>query len=58
MNGLKKSAKIEEENVMRSLLIVPTQVALRGNLGSLDAPSASQLFTFGPRGQGNALRGS
>ena len=58
MNGLKKSAKIEEENVMRSLPIVQTQVALRGNLGSLDAPRASQLFTFGPRGQGNALRGS
>ena len=37
---------------MPSLPIVPTQVALRGNVGSLDAPRASQLFTFGPRGAG------
>ena len=28
------------------------QVTLRRNVGSLDAPKASQLFTFGPRGQG------
>ena len=41
---------------MPSLSIVSTQVALRGNEGSLDAPRASQLFTFGPRKQGNALR--
>ena len=47
---------IGEANGMSSLPIVPTQVALRGNVGSLDAPRASQLFTFGPRGQGNALR--
>ena len=58
MNGLNKSAKIGEANGMSSLPIVPTQVALRGNVGSLDAPMASQLFTFGPRGQGVALRGS
>ena len=37
---------------------LPTQVTIRGNVGSLDAPKASQLFTFGPRGQGIALRGS
>ena len=43
---------------MPSLPIVPTQAALSGNVGSLDAPKASQLFTFGPRGQGIALRGS
>ena len=43
---------------MPSLPIVPTHVALRGNVGSLDAPRASQLFTFGLRGQGYALRGS
>ena len=49
---------MEKANVMPSLPIVPTQVALRGYVGSLDAPRASQLFTFGPRGQGNALRGS
>ena len=54
----KNQQKIGEANVMPRLPIVPTQVALRGNVGSLDAPRASQLFTFGPRGQGNALRGS
>ena len=27
-------------------------------MGSLEAPRASELFTFGPRGQGIALRGS
>ena len=53
----KNQQKIGEANGMSSLPIVPTQVALRGNVGSLDAPRASQLFTFGPRGQGNALRG-
>ena len=52
MNGLKKSAKILEANGMRSLPIVPTQVALRGNVGALDASRASQLFTFDPRGAG------
>ena len=54
----KNQQNIGEANVMPSLPIVPTQVALRGNVGSLDAPMASQLFTFGPRGQGIALRGS
>ena len=58
MNGLKKSTKNREGNGMPSLPIVPTQVALRGNVGSLDAPRTAQLFTFGPRGQGNVLRGS
>ena len=43
---------------MPSLHIVPTQVALKGIMGSLDAARASQLFTFGPRGQGIPLRGS
>ena len=43
---------------MPSLPIVPTQVTLKGNVGSLDAPRTAQLFTFGPRGQGNELRGS
>ena len=54
----KNQQKIVEANVMLSLPIVPTQVALRGNVGFLDAPRASQLFTFGPRGQGIALRWS
>ena len=56
MNGLKNEQKIVEANGMPHLPIVPTQVTLRGNMGSLDAPIAPQLFTFGPRGQGNALR--
>ena len=59
MNGLKKiSKKIVEANGMPSLPIVPIQVALRGNVGSVDVFRSAQLFTFGPRGQGNALRGS
>ena len=37
---------------MLTLAIVPTQVTLRGNVGSLDAPIAAQLFTFGPSWQG------
>ena len=51
MNGLKNQQKKGEANVMPCLPIVPTQVALRGNVGSLEAPRASQLFTFGPRGR-------
>ena len=54
----KNPQKIGEANVIPSPPILPTQVALSRNVGSLDAPRASQLFTFGPRGQGNALRGS
>ena len=54
----KNPQKIGEANVMPSLRIPPTQVALSRNVGSLDVPRASQLFTFGARGQGNALRGS
>ena len=49
MDGLKKSAKIGEANGMPSLPIVPTQVTLKGNVGSLDAPRTAQLFTFGSR---------
>ena len=55
MNGLKK---VGEANGLPSLPIVLTQVALREDVGCLDAPRASQLFTFGPRGQGIALRRS
>ena len=57
MNGLKKSAKIGEANDIPDLPIVSTQVTLRGNVGSLDAPIAAQLFTFGRRGRDIALRG-
>ena len=56
----KNQQKIGEANGMPSLPTGPTQVTLRGKdiVGSLDAPIASQLFTFGPMGQGIALRGS
>ena len=42
--------KIEKANGMPSLLTWPTQVTLRENVGSLDAPRTANLFTFGPRG--------
>ena len=51
MNGLKKiSKKIVEANGMPSLPIVPIQVALRGNVGSVYVFRAAHLSTFGPRG--------
>ena len=58
MNGLKNQQKIREANGMPSLPTGPTQVALRGNVRTLDASRASQLFTFGPTVQSIALRGS
>ena len=48
----KNQLKIGEAIGMPSLPIVPTQVTLKGNVGSLDAPRTAQLFTFGPRGAG------
>ena len=58
MNGLKNHQKIGKANGMPSLPTVPTQVTLKGNVGSLDTPRMAKLFTFGPRGQGISLRGS
>ena len=58
MNSLKNQQEIGKANGMNNLPIVPTKVTLRGNVGSLDAPIAAQLFTFGPRGLGNALGAS
>ena len=46
----KNQQKIGESDGMPSLSIVPTQLALKGNVGSLDAPITAHLFTFGPRG--------
>ena len=43
---------------MSYLPIVPTQVTLSGNVGSLDTPRAAHLVTIDPRGHGNALTGS
>ena len=54
----KNQQKIGEANGMPSLPIVNTQVTLRGNVDSLGAPRASQLFTFCPKGQDIALRWS
>ena len=55
---LENRQKIGKTNGMPSLPIVPTQVTLKGNEGSLDAPRTAHLFTFVPRGQGISLRGS
>ena len=54
----KNQQKIKEVNGMPSLPTWHTQVKLRENVGSLDAPRTAHLFTFGPRGQGISLRGS
>ena len=43
---------------MPNLPTGPTQVTKAGNVGSVDVFRAAHLSTFGPRGQGNALRGS
>ena len=43
--------------VLLNLPIVPTQVTLRDNVGTLDAPRVAQLFTFAPKGHGIVLRG-
>ena len=47
----KNQQTIREDNGMPSLPTWPTQVTLRENVGSLDAPRPAQLFTFGPRGR-------
>ena len=54
----KNQQKIGEANGMPSLHTWPTQVTKTGNVGSVDFFKAGHLFTFGPRGQGNALRES
>ena len=58
MNGLKTSEKIRKANGMPSLPTGPTQIKTTGNMDSGDLFRVAHLFTFGPRGQGNALRGS
>ena len=42
----KNRQKIGEDNGMPSLPIVPTQVTLRENVGSLDAPRTAHLFNL------------
>ena len=51
----KNPQKIGEDNGMPILPTRPTQVTKTRNLGSVDVFRAAHLFTFGPRGQGNAL---
>ena len=54
----KNQQKIKEANGMPSVNTWPTQVTLRENVGSLDAPMTAHLSTFGPRVQGISMRGS
>ena len=54
----KNQQKIGEANGMPILPTGPTQVTKTGNVGSVDVFRGGHLFTFGPRGQGNLLRGS
>ena len=54
----KNPQKIGEANGMPILPTGPTQVTKTGNVCSVNVFRAAHLFTFIPRGQGNALRGS
>ena len=54
----KNPQKIQEDNGKPSLPTGPKQAAKTEIMGSLDLFRAAYLFTFGPRGQGNSLRGS
>ena len=49
----KNPRKIGEANGMPSL---PTEITKTLNVGSVDVFKVGQLFTFGPRGQGIALK--
>ena len=51
----KNPQKIGKANGMSILPIGPIQCTKTGNVGSVDVFRAPHLFTFGPRGQGNAL---
>ena len=55
---LKNQQKIGEANGMPILPTGPTQVTKTGNVSFVDVFRVAHLFTFGPRGQGNALRES
>ena len=50
--------KIGKANGLPILPTGPTQVTKTENVGSVDVFRAEHLFTFGPMGEGNALRGS
>ena len=53
----KNPQKIGKTSGMPSLPTAPTQVTKTGNVTSVDVFRRNHLFTFGPRGQGNSLRG-
>ena len=44
--------------IANGMPILPTQVTKTGNVGSVHVFREAHLFTFVPREQGNALRGS
>ena len=54
----KNQQKIGEANGMPILPTGPTEVTKTGNVCSVDVFISAHLFTFGPSGQGNALKGS
>ena len=54
----KNQQKIGEANGMPILPTGPTQVMKARNVGSVDVFRVAHLITFGPRRQGNVLRGS
>ena len=54
----KNQQKIGEANGMPILPTGPKGVTKTGNVGSVDVFMVAHLFTFGPSGQGNALKGS
>ena len=58
VNGLKNQQKIGEASGMPILPNGPTQITKTGYMGSVDVFRTAHLFTFGPKGEGNALRGS
>ena len=58
MKGLKNLHKIGQANGMPSLSTGVIQITKMGNVTSVDLFRAAHVFTFGPRGQGNALRRS
>ena len=58
MNCIKKSAQNRGSQCYAHSANWARKVMKTGNVGSVDVLRAAHLFTFGPRGQGIALRGS
>ena len=53
----KNQQKIGEANDMPILPTGPAQVMKTGNVYSVDVFRVEHLFTFGPGGEGNVVRG-